>query len=255
MNEQPEAISPQASFSQLPSELRNTIYELLLLHSEPIDPWHRFRLKLTTGLFRVCKTVHHESTSLFYSRNRLDLTAAYPKILDLFFEKIGSRNAACVRDVLIRFPEFPNLEPGNVAIDEGSIKMLTTLQSNCTNLNTLRTCRQSTDAMECWLNVMKKKFDTGLEALELVNTHFKAIPSLREVVLYAYDDGPGVETRQRMKEYNWKLSTTSYTTGKDYAQWGRGFSDDDYDNGYGYDDNGYEKNGYDDYCMDNDNDF
>ncbi|KAL2211079.1 hypothetical protein CC79DRAFT_1331447 [Sarocladium strictum] len=239
----------KASFLQLPSELRNTIYELLLLHLEPIDPVYPDPLGLTTGLFRVCKAIHHEATSLLYSRNRFDFTVADPEKLTLFFEKIGSRNAGCVRDILIRFPEFHNLEPGNVTLDEGSISMLMTLQSSCANLSKVATCLQSTVAMENRLDNLDN-FNTATEALELVNIHFKAIPSIREIVLHVYEDGTGVQLRQRMTEYNWELSTTPYLSDEVYEYWGRDFSDDDYDNDYGYD-----EAGYDDYDIDNDSDF
>lgn len=88
------------------------------------------------------------------------------------------------------------------------------------------------------------------EALKLVDTRFRAISSLQEIIVEVYEDGPSDHIRRRMKSHGWTISTTEYVEEED---WGRSFSDFDYDD-YGYGDDSGGDN-YDDYDIDNDSDF
>ena len=64
------------NFLSLPRELRDQIYEHLVVHREPIDPWvdYNRRYKLTPGLLRANETIHHEASLLLYTQNRFDFT-------------------------------------------------------------------------------------------------------------------------------------------------------------------------------------
>ncbi|KAI3323876.1 hypothetical protein HD806DRAFT_495831 [Xylariaceae sp. AK1471] len=242
-----------ARFVSLPSELRNGIYELILLHEEPIDPWTAslgfLQERLTPGLLRANKAIHREASSLFYGKNRFNLSDATPEDVISFLEQIGSKNAAYIRHIVIDFPVFLHLDPGDVTLVEGSVSILVTIQSRCTNLSSLKMPLYSTNTMELRLdNLDNHKVAT--EALELVDTHFRAITSLQEIILEAYEDGPSGYIRQRMKSHGWTISTIEFVE----EDWGRSFSDfDDDDYGYGYDYGG--DNGDDDYDIDNDSDF
>lgn len=63
-----------ANFLELPSELRNRVYELCLLHEETINPWMDYNQpqELTPGLLHANKTVHREASSLLYAQNRFN---------------------------------------------------------------------------------------------------------------------------------------------------------------------------------------
>jgi len=88
------------------------------------------------------------------------------------------------------------------------------------------------------------------EALKLVDTRFRAISSLQEIIVEVYEDGPSDHIRRRMKSHGWTISTTEYVEEED---WSRSFSDFDYDDySYGGDSGGDD---YDDYDIDNDSDF
>jgi hypothetical protein len=239
-----------ANFLKLPSELRNSVYELCLLHQEPISPWTDYnqRQELTPGLLRANKTVHREASSLFYAQNRFDFTMATPEDVASFLGTIGRNNADCIRHVCVDFPKFSYLEFGDVTLDEGSIGILANIQSGCANLITLTTSLYSTNAMELRLDALDNpKIVT--EALKLVDTRFRAISSLQEIIVGVYEDGPSGYIRKKMESYGWTISTTEYV-----EEWGteRSFSDieDDWDHDYGYDDLGD-----DDYDIDNDSDF
>ncbi|KAG4276881.1 hypothetical protein FPRO04_14234 [Fusarium proliferatum] len=184
-NFNPTATGGSVSFLSLPGELRNTIYEIILLQSEPIDPWLRYGLQVPTGLFCVSKTVHREASLLFYSQNRLDFGGRDPEKLASFLKQIGPRNAKSIQHIIIDFPEFLYLDPGDVTIEEKSLSILGSIMSSCTGLITLKTSLYSTSSMELRLDNLDH-FNLATEALHLVDTHFRAMPSLSEIILEPY---------------------------------------------------------------------
>ncbi|KAF5648036.1 dynamin family [Fusarium sp. NRRL 52700] len=239
------------SFLSLSGELRNAIYELILLQSEPIDPWLRYGPRVLTALFCVSKTVHHEATLLFYSQNRFDFAGRHPEKIASFLQQIGTRNASSIRHIIIDFPEFRHLDPGDVTIDEESIDILGNILSSCTSLSTLRTSLYSTESMEHRLDNLDDDGSIATEALNLVDTHFRAIPSSPEIILEVYEDRPSDSLRRNMKSYGWVLSENP---SEEEEYWDRRFSDADSDDyGYGYD--GYNSYNDDEYDIDNDSDF
>jgi hypothetical protein len=241
--------SMSANFLKLPSDLRNKVYELCLLHQEPINPWMYFnqRQELTPGLLRANKTVHSEASSLLYAQNRFDFSMATPEDVASFLRTIGDNNADCIRHICVDFPSFRDLEPGNVTLEEDSDGILANIQSSCANLRMLTTSLSSTHAMELRLDALDSpKIVT--EALTLVNTRFRAISSLQDIIVEVYEDGPSDDIRRKMENHGWTISTTEYV-----EEWGsdRSFGDfeDDSDHYYGYDDDN------DAYDIDNDSDF
>ncbi|SPJ74501.1 uncharacterized protein FTOL_04232 [Fusarium torulosum] len=202
-------IDGPTSFLCLPGELRNAIYEIILLQSEPIDPWLGCGSQVPAGLFRVSKTVHREATLLFYSQNRFDFARCDPEELASFLRQIGTRNASSIRHIIIDFPKFLYLDPGDVTIDGKSVSILGNILSSCTGLSTLRTSLYSTSNMEFRLDNLEH-YGVATEALHLVNTHFKAIPSLAKIVLEVYEDGPSDYLRRRMESYGWILSKNTF---------------------------------------------
>lgn len=56
------------TFLSLPSELRNRIYELLLMGEEPIDSWPG-KPTCLLDIFRVNNAIHREASSIFYAQN------------------------------------------------------------------------------------------------------------------------------------------------------------------------------------------
>ncbi|KAI1349188.1 hypothetical protein F5Y01DRAFT_191909 [Xylaria sp. FL0043] len=242
-----------ASFVGLPSELRNEIYELILWHQEPIDPWARssstLQQGLTLGLFHVNRAVYREASSLFYSKNCFDLSQAIPGLVVSFLEEIGN-NAAYIRHVIIEFPDFTNLLSGRLVLMPDSKEVLDTIQRRCTSLSSLKSPFDSTRTMELSLRDLDNH-DAANEALELVDTQFKAIPSLREVILEADEVAPSDHIRQRMESYGWTIDPVQHVE-EDSGESLNSFDEDD----YGYDHYGNsDDNDDDDYDIDNDSDF
>jgi hypothetical protein len=232
------------NFFSLPSELRNRIYELRLVHQEPIDPWvdYNRRQKLTPALLRANKAVHREAGSLFYAQNRFDFTMGTPEDVASFLGQIGRNNADYIRHISINFPKFLYLDPGDVTLEDDSVGILANIQSGCANLSTLTTSLYSTNAMELRLDALDNP-KIVLEALKLVDTRFRAISSLQEIIVEVYEDGPSDHIRRKMQSHGWTISTTENMEEEDFD---RSFSDFEYGD-YGY--------GDDDYDIDNDSDF
>jgi hypothetical protein len=236
-----------ANFLKLPRELRDRVYELCLSDQEPMNPWYApIRQELSPGLLRTNKTVHHEASSLLYAQNRFDFTTATSEDVASFLQTIGRDNADCIRHVCVNFPYLHDLEPGNVTLGESSDGILAIIQSGCANLRTLTTSLFSTNAMELRLDALDNpKIVT--DALKLVNTCFRAISSLQEIIVEVYEDGPSGYIRRKMESYGWTVGATEYV-----EEWGTdrslGDTEDDWDHDYGYDDD-------DDYDIDNDSDF
>ena len=198
-----------SNFFSLPRELRNMIYGPVLLQQEPIDPWHYCyrRGDLTPGLLRVNRAIHREASSLFYSQNRFDFTHSSSEHVASFLGQIGRVSADFIQHVCIDFPDFLPLEPGDVTLKDDSICILANFRNGCASLSTLTTSLYSTNAMELRLDALDNpKLVT--EALKLVNTHFRAISSLQQIIVEVYEDGPSDQIRRVMKSHGWTIRTT-----------------------------------------------
>jgi hypothetical protein len=244
----------------LPSELRNKIFELVLVRQAPIPPWNDWdRLEeFTVGLLRANRTVLSEASSIFYAQNHFDLTMGTTTDILSFFEQIGSNNAACIRHICVEFPTFRCLELGKVSLSEDSISVLASIHNYCTNLSTITTDLGSTHSMEVDLDALDDPSVVS-EALKLVHACFKAISSTSEIIVEVYKDGPSDHIRNTMKSHGWTINTTEYDEEEDWR--GRGLSDEsfDYSGNYcdeDYDDEDYGDEDYDvEYDIDNDSDF
>jgi hypothetical protein len=234
------------NFLSLPSELRNNIYEQLLVLREPIasptNPWLRQSQvqALTPGLLRANKTVHLEASSMLYAQNCFDFTMCTSEDVTSFLEQIGHKNASYILSICIDFPNFHYLDLHNVTFGDDSVRILAKIQSDCTRLVTLTTSLHSTNAMEVRLDALDYPTIVA-EGLALVDARFRAISSLQEIIVEVYEDGPSDQIRREMKNLGWIISATEYVEESDF---GRSFSDIDDDYRYA-----------DDYDIDDDSDF
>jgi len=222
------------NFLSLPGELRNWIYELLLLHQEPIDPFdYTRRYKLTPGLLRTSKTVHREASSLLYAQNRFDFSILIPKEVASFLEQIGRINANSIRHIIFNFPAL-YLDRHDVDLN----LILAKIQSDCAKLSTLTTRPYSAKNMERKLDALDNP-KLVAEALSLVDTRLRAILSLQEIIVEVYKDGLSDHIRKEMQSHGWTISATEYVEveEEDRTPFHRDYSVTDY-----YDD--YDNDGY-----------
>lgn len=171
------------------------------------------------------KTVYCEAGSLLY-QNRFNFTMAGPGDVSSFLEKIGRNNAAYIQHIHVEFPSFvfSNPESDNVTLEEDDCSILTSIQSSCTNLRTLTTSRSSTSAMEFRLKALDDpKIVT--EVLTLVDTRFRAISFLQDIILEAYKQGPSDYIRRQIKNHGWTVVPTgdAGSVGQDFGLYGLGY--------------------------------
>ncbi|KAI1741212.1 hypothetical protein F4680DRAFT_447121 [Xylaria scruposa] len=255
----PDTAERPLGFLHLPSELRNEIYHLVLLNEDPITPFRPYDLQqqqLTPGLLRANKAVHREASSLFYGMNCFDLESPLERVL-YFLEQIGSDNAGYIRRIVIEFPFFPGLVVDDATLDKDTVRLLATLQSRCTNLTTLSTFLYNTVSR---FATLEEPYDQlAAEALQLFDTHLRAISSLQEIILELWQDDMSDQIRQIVESYGWTIMINS--DGEDWENSHQGlpvdFDDSDYDYVYDHDhgyDDGYGDDGYIDDNDDNDED-
>lgn len=86
------------------------------------------------------------------------------------------------------------------------------------------------------------------KTLKLINTHFRAISSLQEIIVDVYKDDPSGHMRRQIESHEWTIRITKYVKEENFD---RSFSDFEDDN-YGYDSGRDDDDNYD---IDNDSDF
>jgi hypothetical protein len=235
-------------FLTLPIELRNRVYELCLVHQEPFDPWIEDSdepQELTLGLLRVNKRVYHEASHVFYAYNGFNFSMGTSQDIASFLVQIGRNNAESIRHISVDFPQFVNLEAGDVTLDDNSTGILINIQSSCPNLSTLTTSRYSSNAVELRLDALDH-FETVAEALLLVDSRLRSISSLQKIIVEVYEDGPSDGIRKEMQSHGWTISAAEYaedwvtdkSSSEDEEAWGSdsrdGTSDDvDFGNEFG----------------------
>jgi hypothetical protein len=208
------------NFFSFPSEIRNKIYEEALVLSELIVLCAMQyggiyglalpRNSLSCGPLRLCpaillanKRAHHEASTLLYSRNRFRLDKGF---LTVFLDQIGPQNASFLRHICIAFPAF-NDHRESVTLKEDSIRTLERIRDNCTNLATLETSLGFRT-----INIMESAIDAPdsprAAALALVDARFKAISSLKEIIVTVYDEPLSCGRWEEMRGCGWTIEGT-----------------------------------------------
>lgn len=118
------ATSAGTGFTDLPPEMRNTVYRYLFLRSNRdlrIPPWRDGEcLTLSAQFLRTCKLVHHEGCSILYGENtfqfarhfgtrgpfweRIPKEIGYQDVLQ-FLKMIGAENLQYLRDIKFIFDD------------------------------------------------------------------------------------------------------------------------------------------------------
>jgi len=216
-------------FFNFAAEIRLKIYEELLVLSEPItfrtlqDPsWPPLclskRYGLCPALLRANKRVQREARPLLYSSNRFRFSDLEPThrletksaVLASFLSQIERQNASFLRHVCIDFPAFDDYRPGTAMLQEDSIKTLELIRDNCTGIAILETSLRDTFRLE-FADYKLDSSPIAAEALEMLDARFKAISSLKEVIVnvHVYDDeGLSDDLRKKMQDCEWTIKVT-----------------------------------------------
>jgi hypothetical protein len=254
-----------------PTEIRLKIYEKLLVLSEPIafqtfqDPsWPGLYLSRRFGLcpaiLRVNKRTYSEARSLLYSSNRfkfsdIDLTQnsklnTNSAILAYFLSQIETENASFLRHIYI---DFPAERSGTAMLKENGTKILELIRDHCTGIAVLEISLWSNDLFGLQFPDFGFEMSFPAETLALLDSRFKAILSLKEVVVAVQifddeevlkDDGEVLKgdeevlkeydpVLKKMRDYGWIIKVTKverapvleeedeYTDYEDYLEYER----------------------------------
>lgn len=194
------------SFLGLPPEIRNEIYKFLLVSAEPIDFWNNSHGIHPNILYTNTKILH-EARAILYGQNRFDIIASFGNwsfhsSIPEFIDEIGHVNASYVGQIRVSFPKL--CCEGNVSIENENLPTFEMLLSCFTNLRTVVTTLQYSDVMENTLNLLNSP-TTCDNAVTLVDTHFRAIPSLREIAVEVYEDHSSSHLRRKMESCGWRI--------------------------------------------------
>lgn len=199
-----------ANLLTLPRELRNNIYEQLLVSQEPIDSainsWPTY---LDPAVLRANRTIHHEASLVLYGRNRFYFYHEESEDILMFLDTIGRDNASRIRYIIIHLPDFhlPRAHCNDsdiLAVCHDDVRVFEKLRCVCTGLVTLATIALWTRFLE--RDLLDCPGQVG-EILAFLDGYMRAITSLEEIVLECEEDGSGqyIHIRSEMKKCGWSL--------------------------------------------------
>ncbi|KAJ5475274.1 hypothetical protein N7539_008340 [Penicillium diatomitis] len=122
----------------LPAEIRNKIYEQVLVADGPITPVER-NAQVSPQLLRVNKQIYAEARGILYGDNVFALDEPSGRAPLEFLEKIGPDNAALVRAMRIRTPRVKDNEAVDLEaeVDPIDVETLTMIRLSCLSLKWL----------------------------------------------------------------------------------------------------------------------
>ena len=104
------------------------------------------------------------------------------------------------------FPKFRCLDLGEITLKDEDVSFLSRIQSGCANLRTLYTWVDSPHDMTNELCVSEDP-EVISEALRLVDTHFRAIPSLKKIIAEIFVHDLSNRMRESMESHGWTIIT------------------------------------------------
>lgn len=95
-----------SSLLTLPGEIRNMIYEVLLIQDIVLVSHHFRNVRSKTGNLYVDCKICCEATSIFYTINCFDFCGTWIPRARAWFSQIGGSNAACIRQIRAQCPRY-----------------------------------------------------------------------------------------------------------------------------------------------------
>ena len=209
-------------FLSLPGEIRNLIYEYLLVNDEPIDPidhpvyplWPQAARPtgLSPNVLSTHSVIHREGRDILYGRNKFDVSffEAYspPSPVTRFLDKIGRHNAARIRWIRIAFPALNWRNEGENIMTHEWNEFLEKIASCCTDLETviMAECR-----LQNWQRFVDghERFHTPAEfyanGIGAIDFYLRRISSLSKIIVEVHWGVRESELGMEMKNHGWIL--------------------------------------------------
>ncbi|KAF4255224.1 hypothetical protein KXX16_005472 [Aspergillus fumigatus] len=203
-------------FFRLPIELRNRIYkevlalpQQLVLFQDPGCPVESFAPEKPPQWLALLYThpqIAKESMAILYSTNRFALeegTKRQGNLLQSFLDCIGSVNASFLSQLRMDFPaiERKDGQSSEIRLREDGLRILRLLQEKCTNLKALETLVYGSNGGL----IAHQETDPQLlrDVLQNIDAHFRAIGSLRRIVVRVCSGSPAPPTIDFMQQLGW----------------------------------------------------
>ena len=185
------AASAGIGFFSVPREIRNKIYERVLIVAHLVFLFQDAGSRLETfaadrpfrwlSLLYTNRQMHNEAIPVIYGMNKFNLvdsTSQQVGLLQHFLDCIGSVNAGLLSHLCINFPLAENVEgqPRKVKVRDDSLQTLKLLQEKSPNLTTLETFIYGKNSMGL------TETELIQDGLSQIDAQLKAIPSLRVIV-------------------------------------------------------------------------
>lgn len=93
-----------SAFLDLPPEIRNRIYELILIQPQEVRIIAGHDCSSTRAVLCACRQTHKEATAIYYMRNTFGLETPqwfFSRHLNFWLRRIGGRKRAMLRDLRI----------------------------------------------------------------------------------------------------------------------------------------------------------
>ncbi|KAK8023558.1 hypothetical protein PG993_011624 [Apiospora rasikravindrae] len=197
------------NFFDLPRELRDQIYRFCVVDSKSVHTW-TCSYQVAAGLLCVSKTVYREASSVFYSQNIFDFGSRHLDQVARFLDHIGPANAERIRHIIVPFPELRGLDLGHpfASLDNRLAILLAIVRGHCPRLRTITASHWYWHGLlPLCLIPYSSRPEAITIALTLVDSQFRVVPSVREIVVEAYDYGdPNDEIRREMARLGWTVS-------------------------------------------------
>lgn len=188
-------------FFSLPGEIRNKIYEYLLVHEDGIVPWHK-GFGLSPNILATSKRTLHEARSILYGGNCFNISAD-PDKAEEFFNAIGLINVHHLRSIRIAFPIRNNEEnfkyDNEPVCEDPSLATMNIIIKLCVNVETVTFSLVSVELLEC--SLVK---DHGV-ILAKVDSRLREIPALKDVIVEARRGGFAMAIRQEIEGLGWLM--------------------------------------------------
>ncbi|KAK1832789.1 hypothetical protein QBC39DRAFT_348226 [Podospora conica] len=210
---------------RLPRNLRDDIYRRVLVIPHPLNLFaeggsHKVELFVPgprprhwSALLSTNHQIHDEAIKILYGSHQfvlVDTSRGQATLLQSFLSSIGSINASHLRHICINFPAVDKGSEeaaSSSPLREEDLRGLKLLQDMCGNLTTLEAYVHDKNSRGLVVTNGHRADsispDDTKRALAEVETQFRAISSLRKVVVQRYDGPLKPEVEELMQSFGW----------------------------------------------------
>ena len=204
----------------LPRHVRDDIYRKVLGVAHPlylfkdsespnVEIFAPEKPRRWLALLFTNRQLHAEASAILYGFNHFDVVDTTPSQADLlqaFLDGIGAVNAAHLSHISISFPVIEAWQ-GAVMFRESDLRCLNLLREQCTGLETLEALVQRGNSKALIEAGGQAGQDSRFVWEGLAHTHvqFKAIRSLRKIIVRFYSGKPTPKVTEQMQRYGWVI--------------------------------------------------